>query len=289
MNQRIIDLYMEYTHAPLPRRVFLNRLALLAGGTAAALALLPLLENNYALAAVVEPDDSRLVTGSGGYAAGAVDVAYYVARLAALEGPWPAVLVIHENRGLNPHIEDVARRVALEGYLAIAPDMLSSLGGTPADEDAARSLFGRLDTAAVVSEVQAGLAHLAERQDTTGRNGIVGFCWGGGHVNNVATHPASEHLHAAVAYYGPTPNPSLAANVAAPLLLHYAGNDNFVNRGVAGYTGALAAAGKAFEVHTYEGAQHAFNNDTNAARYNAEAAALAWDRTIEFFARHLKR
>jgi carboxymethylenebutenolidase len=288
MDQRIIDLYMEYTHAPLRRRVFLDRLAMLVGGTAATSALLPLIENNYALAAVVDPDDARLVTGSGGYAAGVVDVAYYVARPAESSGPWPAVLVIHENRGLNPHIEDVARRVALEGYLAIAPDMLSSLGRTLPDEDAARGLFGRLDNAAVVSEVQAGLVHLAERQDTTGRNGIVGFCWGGGQVNNVTAHPASEHLHAAVAYYGPTPSPSSAASVTAPLLLHYAGNDNFVNSGIADYTGALTAAGKTFEAHTYEGVQHAFNNDTNAARYNAEAAALAWSRTVEFFVRHLK-
>lgn len=288
MDQRIVALYDEYTHAPLPRRVFLDRLAKLAGGTAAAAALLPVLENNYAQAAIVEPGDDRLVTGSGGYSAGDVDVAYYVARPAASSGPYPGVLVIHENRGLNPHIEDIARRIALEGFLAVAPDMLSSVSGTPADEDAARALFRGLDSAAVVAQLQAGLVHLAEREDTTGRNGIVGFCWGGGQVNAVAADPATEHLHAAVPYYGAAPAAELVPNIQAPMLLQNAELDTRINAGLPGFTAAMDAAGTDYTLNLYEGANHAFNNDTNAARYDAEAAALAWSRTIEFLSLHLK-
>ena len=288
MDPRILSLYDEYTHAPLPRRVFLDRLKTLAGGSAAAAALLPLLQNNYAQAAIVAADDARLVTGSDGYDGGGVSVAYYIARPVDQPGPWPGVMVIHENRGLNPHIEDVARRVALEGFLAIAPDMLSSVGGTPANEDAARGLFGGLDSAAVVAQIQAGLVHLAEREDTTGKIGIVGFCWGGGQVNAVAADPATQFLDAAVPYYGAAPATNLVPNIRAAMLLQYAALDSRINAGLPAFTAAMDAAGVDYTLHLYDGANHAFNNDTNAARYDAAAAELAWSRTIDFFTRTLK-
>ena len=289
MDRRIIELYDEYTHAPLPRRAFLDRLAVLAGGTAAATGLLPALENNYARGAIVDPDDTRVVALTDGFSTGMGDVGFYSARPSGASGTLPGVVVIHENRGLNPHIEDVARRYALEGYLAMAVDALSSVGGTPADEDQARALFRGLDMARAVADVQASLTFLAEHPDTSGRNGIVGFCWGGGMVNNVASAPDTTNLHAAVPYYGALPDPSLAANIKVPMLMNHAGLDDRINGGLPAFTAAMDAAGADYTLHIYEGANHAFNNDTNAARYHAEAAQLAWERTTAFFAGKLER
>lgn len=275
--QPIIDLYDAYTHGAMARRAFLSRLARLAGGTAAASAILPLLVNDYAKAAIIAADDPRLQTGERIFAAGGVSISAYSARPAEA-GDLPAVIVIHENRGLNPHIRDVARRVALEGFAAFAVDMLSPMGGTPADEDKAREMIGTLkreDTAARLGAIVEELSQADQRNV-----GAIGFCWGGGMVNALAA--ASPLLDAGVVYYGMQPSAAEAARIKAALLIHYAGEDQRINAGMADYEAALKAAGVEHETHLYEGAQHAFNNDTNAARYDEKAAELAWARTAAF-------
>lgn len=286
--QPIIDLYDEYTHAPLDRRAFLERLAALAGGSAAAYALLPVLENNYAVAQIVAPDDGRLTTEDASVPApGGGTVAAYVAKPADAAGPLPAVVVIHENRGLNPHIHDVARRMALEGYVAVAPDLLSSAGGTPADEDKAREMIGQLDAEKTLAEALAVVDYARRgRDDVTGRVGTVGFCWGGALVNRIAA--ADPQVNATVSYYGRQPSAEEAKKISAPLMLHYASLDERINAGIPQFTATLVEAGIPYTLHVYEGANHAFNNDTNAARYDEQAATLAWQRTTDFFARHLK-
>lgn len=280
MDQRIIDLYDEYTHAPLPRRLFLERLTLLLGGSAAVPAVLAALEPSPAAAAAVAPDDARLTTARVAYPGEMSDVAGYLARPSAPGGSPPGVLVIHENRGLNAHIEDVARRLALEGFVALAPDLLSSLGGTPGDPDRAREQIGSLDRAAAVQDLRAGIAFLKGGGRSSGAVGAVGFCWGGGMVNQLAA--AAPDLGAGVAYYGPAPEPAAAARIKAPLLLHYAGLDQRINEGIPAYDAALKAAGVRHEIHVYEGVNHAFNNDTSAERYDAAASRLAWERTVRF-------
>ncbi len=279
MDQKIIDLYDEYTHAPLPRRVFIKRLTALAGSTAAATALLPLLENNYAQAAMIAEDDPRLETETITYDADGQKVSGYLAKPkgAANLG---AVVVIHENRGLNPHIKDVARRIAAEGFLALAPDMLTGMGGTPADEDKAREMIGKLDRGQTIAGLTAAVPYLMARSDASGRVGCVGFCWGGAMANQMAVN--SPGLASAVAYYGRQPTAEETAKIKARLLLHYAGIDERVNAGIADFQEALKANGIDYRIFVYEGANHAFNNDTNAARYNADAAKLAWGRTIDF-------
>lgn len=279
MDQRIIDLYDEYTHRPLPRRVFLERLAALAGGTAAAAALLPLLETRYAHAAQVPPGDPRLAAARTTFQGASGPIAAYLARPRG-EGRAPGVIVVHENRGLNPHIEDVARRLAAAGFVALAPDLLSSAGGTPADEDRARDMIRELDAERTVGDLRAAVAWLADRSRTTGKVGAVGFCWGGGIVNRLAV--AEPELDAAVVFYGASPKPEEVSAIRAPLLLHYAGLDERINETVPAYEAALRRAGKTYRLHMYEGANHAFHNDANGARYDARAAALAWERTVAF-------
>ena len=286
MRQAIVDLYDAYTHSALGRREFLRRLAGLAGGTAAAQALLPMLENNYARAAIVRPDHHDLAALRVEYDGSSGRLRGYLAHRRDRPGPLPAVLVIHENRGLNPHIEDVTRRLALAGFLALAPDMLSPRGGTPADEERARAMIRELDDVAVLADLKASVAWLATREESNGRVGCVGFCWGGGNANRLAT--IDPGLAAAVAYYGRVPPVSTVRLIEAPLLLHYAGHDERINAGIEGYEQALRAAGKTYTLHRYDGANHAFNNDTNAARYDPEAAALAWDRTLRFLDAHLR-
>ena len=284
MDQRIIDLYDEYTHAPLDRRVFLERLALLTGSTAAAVAVLPLLENR-AIAAVIEPNDARIAATDVTFPGQGGDVKGYLVKPAA-GGKNGAVLVIHENRGLNAHTEDVARRLAVGGFMALAVDFLSPAGGTPSDEDQAREMIGKLDPAQTTANAVAAVAFLRGHADGNGKVGAVGFCWGGGQIGQLAvTDPT---LDAAVVYYGRTPDPVDVAKIKAPLLLHYAGQDNRINEGVPAFREALDKAGVTYTLHMYEGAQHAFNNDTSAERYNPEAAKLAWDRTLAFFAENLK-
>jgi carboxymethylenebutenolidase len=284
MDQRIIDLYDEYTHAPLDRRVFLERLAALTGGTAAALAVLPLLENR-AVAAVIEPNDSRIAATSVTFPGQTGEMKGYLVKPAA-GGKSGAVVVIHENRGLNAHTEDVARRLAVGGFLALAVDFLSPAGGTPADEDQAREMIGKLDPAQTTANAVAAVAYLRSNADGNGKVGAVGFCWGGGQIGQLAVNDPT--LDAAVVYYGRTPDPADVPKIKAPLLLHYAGQDARINEGVPAFQQALDKAGVAYTLHMYEGAQHAFNNDTSAERYNPEAAKLAWDRTLAFFAENLK-
>ncbi len=284
MDQKVIDLYDEYTHAPLDRRVFLERLAKLTGSVAAAMAALPLLENR-AVAAVVAPDDARVTASTVEFPGQGGAVKGYLAKptSGAKSG---AVIVIHENRGLNAHTEDVARRLAVAGFLGLAVDFLSPLGGTPANEDAARDMIGKLDPAATTANAVAAVAFLRTHADGNGKVGAVGFCWGGGLVNQLAV--ADPTLDAGVAYYGRQPDAAAAAKIKAPLLLHYAGLDTRINEGIPAYKTALDQAGVSYQVHMYEGANHAFNNDTSAERYNAEAAKRAWDRTLGFFAEKLK-
>ncbi|MBK6394930.1 MAG: dienelactone hydrolase family protein [Betaproteobacteria bacterium] len=280
MDPKVVALYDEYTHAPLPRRTFLERLATLAGGTAAAYALLPMLENDYARAAIVAPDDARIAVERVPIRLPGGEMRAYVA--VPRDGPAKraGVIVIHENRGLNPHIEDVARRVALAGFTAIGVDMLNAQGGTPADEDRARGMIAKVDRAAAIADLSAVVDWLRARPDANGRVGTIGFCWGGGMANALAV--AVPSLDAAVPFYGVAPPSADVARIRARLLLHYAGNDPRINAGIEGYEAALKAAGVAYTAHVYEGTEHAFHSDTAGARYNEAAAKLAWTRTIAF-------
>jgi carboxymethylenebutenolidase len=284
MDQKIINLYDLFTHGGLNRREFLDRLTELAGSTAAAAALLPLLQNDYAKAAVVSPDDARLAIATVTYDAAGTKISGYLARFKDLSKR-PAVILIHENRGLNPHFEDLARRVALEGFLALAVDMLSPLGGTPKDEDKARDMMGSLKLDDTEKQLAAAVPFLEQHAESTGRVGAIGFCWGGAMVNRLAA--ASPSLKAGVAYYGRQIPAERVPAIQAALLLQYAGNDEPVNAGIAAYEAALKTNNKKYLIHRYEGAQHAFNNDTNAARYNKLAADLAWERTVAFLKEQL--
>lgn len=280
MDPRIIELYDEYTHAPLPRRTFLERLAVLAGGSAAACALLPLLENNYARAAVIAPDDARLSAGRVAIPLPGGTMRAYVATPRDGPAKRAGVIVIHENRGLNAHIEDVTRRVALAGYTAVGADMLSAQGGTPPDEDRARALFAKIDAKTAVADLVALVDWLRARPDANGRVGAIGFCWGGGMVNLLAV--AAPSLAAAVPFYGVAPPTADVPRIRATLLIHYAGNDPRINAGAPAYEAALEAAGVPYTAYVYEGAEHAFHNDTAGVRYNEAAAKLAWSRTLAF-------
>jgi len=282
MNQKIIDLFDRYTHGGLRRREFLERLTGLAGSAAAATALLPLLENNYAQATVVAEDDPRLHTG---FEEISDKVAGYLATPNSIDGKIPGVIVIHENRGLNPHIKDVTRRIALEGFIAFAPDYLFGLGGTPEDADKAREMIATLKPEDVLATSRTALLAIHKYPLNTGPTGAVGFCWGGGQVNALAV--ADPALKAGVAYYGRQVAAADVPKIAAPLLLHYAGLDERVNAGIKDFEAALKANGKAYEIYIYDNVNHAFNNDTNQARYNQEAADLAWSRTVAFLKKHL--
>jgi carboxymethylenebutenolidase len=285
MDQRIINLFDEYTHAPLTRKEFLDRLRQLAGSTALAAAALAVLEPGYASAVTVSAADVKLTeeTVSWPGAAGTEVNGYLVHPQGRKKRG--GVVVIHENRGLTPHIRDITRRVAQAGYLALGVDALSVFGGTPAKEDEGRALIGRLDKSQNLENYLAALRYLRNRPDCNGRTGCVGFCWGGALVNNLAVHDAQ--LNAAVAYYGTQPAAPEAARIKAHLLLHYAGLDERVNAGKDAWEAALKAAGVTYEQYVYEGVNHAFNNDSSPARYNAEAAKLAWNRTLSLFRQQL--
>lgn len=284
MDQKIIDLYDEYTHAPLPRRVFLERLALMVGGAAAIPAILAQIEPNYALAAQVAADDGRIAAEKVSFQGATGDVAGYLAR-PKLTDKAPAVIVIHENRGLNPYVEDVTRRLATEGFVALAPDLLSPLGGTPSDPDKARELIGQLEADKTVNNLVGAMSYLMAYRYSNAKVGVIGFCWGGGMVNRLAIK--APDLKAGVAFYGPAPDPSLVGAIKAPLLLHYAGLDQNINAKVPAYDEALTKAGVSHQIHMYDGVNHAFHNDTSAERYNKQAADLAWSRSIEFFKKNL--
>jgi len=287
MDQRIINLYDNFTHGGMNRRDFMERLTKLAGSTAAAAALLPLLQNDYAKAQTIAANDARLVSERVSYDAPKGKINAYLTRARA-KGKRPAVIVIHENRGLNPHTEDVARRFAAEDFLAIAPDLLSLFGGTPAAEDAAREMHtknqptGREDMMAAAA---AAVSFMQKHEESTGKVGAVGFCFGGAVVNRMATDSAD--LVAGVPFYGGQPPADKVPAIKAALMLQYAETDENINKGIAAYEAALKANNKKFTLHMYPGTQHAFFNDTGAARYNKAAADLAWERTLAFFKEHL--
>jgi carboxymethylenebutenolidase len=283
MDQKIIDLYDSFTHGGMNRRQFLDRLAEIAGSSAAAVALLPLLQNDYARAAIVPPDDARLAIDKISYDSKGTAINGYLARPKEM-GKRPAVIVIHENRGRNPHIEDVARRLALEGFLVLSPDLLSVAGGTPPDDDQARDLHAKTDKTAMLNAALAAIPFIKSHAESTGKVGAIGFCYGGGVVNSMAV--ASADLNAGVAYYGAQPPAEQVASIKAPLLLQYGGLDQRINAGIPAYEAALKAAGKRYTIHIYDNVNHAFNNDTGD-RYNKAAADLAWSRTIAFFKENL--
>src|SRR5690606_32750506 len=285
ITQAMIDAYDEYTHLTLDRRAFMEKLTALAGSGAAAAAIVPLLAANGAAAQIVAADDERLTAEDVVYPGAQGEMKGYLVRPKQAAGDLPAVIVIHENRGLNAHIRDVARRLALEDFVVLAPDFLSPQGGTPDDEDRARAMFSSLDADATAANAEATRTYLAGLDGANGRVGAVGFCWGGGLVNRLAVR--SPELNAGVAYYGSQAPAEDVPAIAAPLMLHYAGLDDRINAGIEAYRAALEENGKAFEIHVYEGVNHAFNNDTSAARYDKTAADLAWGRTVGFFRKHL--
>jgi len=285
MNKIITDLYNEYTCRLLARREFIKKLAVLAGGTAAATASLSFIENNDVKAEVIPKEDSRLHTEYIKYPGETGDIRAYAARPKG-KAKLPSVIVIHENKGLQPQIEDVTRRIALEGFLAIAPDGLSPLGGTPDDIDKARSLMRNLDSKATVKNYVAAVKYLKTHPETTGKVGCTGFCWGGGVTNQVAVN--SPDLRAAVPFYGRQPASEDVPKIKASLFCHYAGRDERINAGIEEFEAALRKASIEYGMYIYKGASHAFFNDTSS-RYHKEAALLAWELTIAFFNTTLKK
>jgi carboxymethylenebutenolidase len=286
IRRAAIALYDRYTHEGVNRRAFMTELTRLAGGAAAASALLAGIAADPAAAALTPEHDARLIIRSGSLGPGSKLNGYVAAPRAARGTKIAAVLVVHENRGLNRHIEDIARRLALAGYFAVAPDFLTASGGTPADEDQARAAIAQLDLAASVADAVAELDHLRTLRHNNGKVGAIGFCWGGGFVDRLAV-AAGPGLNAAVAYYGPAPDPGEAGRVKAAMLLHYAGLDDRVNASGKPWVAALQKAGVRVESHLYPGVNHAFNNDAAADRYDKAAADLAWRRTLAFLKREL--
>lgn len=285
ITQAMIDAYDEYTHLTLDRRRFMEQLTRLAGSGAAAAAIAPLLAANSAQAAIVADSDPRVKGEDITYPGGSGEMKGYLVKPAEHTGKLGTVIVVHENRGLNQHIRDVTRRVALEGFVALAPDFLSPLGGTPSDEDKARDMFAKLDPSGTAADAVATVAFLKADTDGNGKVGAIGFCWGGGTVNNLAVN--SPDLAAGVAYYGMQPKSADVPRIKAALMLHYGGLDDRINAGIDSFRKALAAAHVEHTIYVYEGANHAFNNDTSAARYDKQAADLAWGRTISFLKQKL--
>lgn len=286
-DQELLILFDAYVHGDIDRRSFLERARRFAVGGLTAAGLLAALSPDFARAQQVASDDPGLRGETVGIdsPAGHGRLSGYLCRPARASGPLPAVLVVHENRGLNPHIEDVTRRLALQGYLALAPDALHPLGDYPGDEDQARALFARLDQDRTRQDMLAAAEALLRHPDSNGRLGVVGFCWGGGIAHWLATR--LPQLRAAVPFYGNHPAAEDAARVRAPLLIHFADVDERINAAWPAYGSALKAAGARFEVHRYPGTQHGFHNDTTP-RYDEAAARLAWSRTLDFLARELR-
>ena len=281
MKQEIINLYDEYIHKPLSRGEFLKKLSLLTGGMTAALTILPSLESNYAIAQV---SDNELFTENISYKGINGQMNAYVARPKEIKA-YPTVIIIHENRGLTPHIEDVARRAAQAGFLAIAPNALSVVSPVPANEDEARTAFSKLKAEDNLANFIKVFDYLSTRKDSNGKIGCVGFCWGGGMANSLAVEAPT--LKAAVAFYGRQPAIADVSKIKSAVQLHYAGLDERINAGAKEYEEALKMNGKTYEFYMYEGINHAFHNDTSAARYNEAAAKLAWQRTTDFFKKQL--
>lgn len=288
ITQAMIDAYDAYTHVTLDRRDLIARLTGLAGSSAAAYAVLPLLEANPAHAAIVAHEDPRITHVETRWkGAGGDEMSGYFVLPANAPAKLPMVMVIHENRGLTQHIRDVARRVAVAGFGALAPDFLAPMGGTPADEDKARDMIGKLDRERTIANGVRSIDFLDRHKRSTGKVGAVGFCWGGGMVNALAIAAGSK-LQAAVPYYGPVPaDLKQVRRIKAKMMLQYAGNDERINAGLPAYKKALTEAGVDWTMHLYQDKQHAFHNDTSAARYDKMAAEISWKRTIEFFNRTL--
>ena len=282
MNQSIINLYDEYTHKPLSRKTFIKRLILLTGSSGAAMSLLPLLESDYMNSVLSKSND--LFTEYITYPGVQGEMKCYVARPKE-DKPYPTVVVMHENRGLNGHIEDVTRRAAEAGFLAIAPNALAPLGGTPESEDDARKLFTQLKAEDNLANFIKLFDYLPSRKDSNGKYGCVGFCWGGGMANSLAVNVPS--LKAAVAFYGRQADAEDVPKIKAALQLHYGSLDERVNAGIPAFEEALKKNDKVYQLFMYEGVNHAFHNNTSAARYNEAAAHLAWERTIAFFTKYL--
>jgi len=280
ITQEMIALYDDYTHLSLDRRKFMDNLAKLAGSMTAAAAVAGMMSANAQAQGLSSEDDANLDVSTVTYPGAKGTMSGYLA-VPKGAGPFPAVIVVHENRGLNAHIKDVARRVALEGFVALAPDYLSDLGGTPANEDDARGLFQQLAPADVTANGVATIAYLKSVPKSTGKVGAIGFFWGGATVNNLAV--ASRDLLAAVPYYGSQPSAEDVAKIEGKVMAHYGGLDERINAGIPAFEEALKAAGVDYQIFIYEGANHAFNNDASAARYDKAAADLAWSRSMAFF------
>lgn len=286
MNTRIIPIYEDYKQGRTNRRDFVRKLAMVAGSTAAAMALLPVLEDTSANASSLTQVSPELMTEFINYPGETGEVKGFLAWPKAGK-KFPAVLIIHENRGLQPHIQDVTRRMAKEGFLALAPDALSPLGGTPENDQAkAAAMIGQLDKEKTIKNFVAAVKYLKTQPLSTGKVGCTGFCWGGGMTNQVAV--SSPDLDAAVPYYGMQPTTDQVASIKAPIMAHYAGDDARINQGIPAFEEALKKEKKEYQIFMYEGAGHAFNNDSNPERYNEKAAKLAWSRTIAFFKEKLK-
>jgi carboxymethylenebutenolidase len=288
-DQELLILFDAYVHGNLDRRGFLSRAQKFAKAGVTAAGLLAALSPDFAAGQQVRKDDARLKADYVTYPSpgGSGTVKGYLARPASAgSNKLPAILVIHENRGVNPHIEDIARRLALDGFMAFAPDALTPLGGYPGDEDKAREAFAKLDQGKAQQDFVAAAGWLKARPDATGKLGAIGFCYGGGIVHILATRVPD--LNAGVAFYGNTPAPKEAVKVKAPLLINQAGVDERINTAWPAYEAALKAAGVKYTVYRYPGTQHGFNNDTTP-RYDAPAAKLAWERTVAFFKTHLRQ
>jgi carboxymethylenebutenolidase len=286
-HPEVLRLFDQYVHGLIDRRGFLDRAARFAVGTMTASVLLDALNPKFAEAQQIAKDDPRLAVAYAEYDSpqGSGKMRGYLALPKKREGKLPGVLVVHENRGLNPHIEDIARRIALDNYVAFAPDALTPLGGYPGDEDKARELFQKLDQAKTREDFVAAVAFLEKRPECNGKVGVVGFCWGGGMANTLATR--IPELAAAVPFYGMQPPADEVAKIKAPLMAHYAEHDDRINAGIPAFEAALKANHVKFEIFTYPGTQHGFNNDTTP-RYDKAAATLAWQRTMDFFKKNLR-
>ena len=287
LKSRAISLYDRFTHGALERREFMARMVALTGSAAAANALIGTIAARADAKPLVAANDPRIRTSTVEMLALRKTPAYkaYLAE-PVRDRARPTVMVIHENRGLNEHTRDLARRLAVVGFIAYAPDFLSPVGGTPADEDKAREAIGKLDLGAAVTAAVDMFGEFRARLDGSSKVGAVGFCWGGGMVNRIAV-AAGNKLDAGVVYYGPAPSPAEASRVEAPLLINLAGLDTRIAETEFPWISALRAAGKPVTYFDYAGVNHAFNNDTSAERYNEAAAKLAWGRTLRFFRRHL--
>jgi carboxymethylenebutenolidase len=286
-DQELLNLFDKYVHGAIDRRGFLDGASKFAVGGMTAAMLLDALNPRFAEAQQVPQDDKRLKAEYLEYPSpqGTGKMRGYFVRPAAAAGKIPGVLVVHENRGLNPHIEDIARRLALENFVTFAPDALTPLGGYPGEEDKARELFQKLDQTKTREDFVAAAGFLKSRPECTGKVGVVGFCYGGSISNMLATRVPD--LAGAVPFYGGQPKPEDVPNIKAPLLIHYAENDERVNAGWPAYEAALKANGVRYEAHFYPGTQHGFNNNTTP-RYDEAAAKLAWSRTVDFFKKYLR-